>query len=145
MIRKIFTFALAGLLLNLLCAAPHAVAAAEKQSKEAKQTAKVKSLISKLGTGKDARVAVKLKDKTELKGFVSEAGGEQFILTDEQTGASTPVMYAQVEKVKWMPMLSSVAKKNFTVKQMAKHLLIGIAGALALTMVVCVVSQECQN
>jgi hypothetical protein len=37
----------------------------------------VKEGIHKLGTGLDARIEVKLRDKTKLKGYVSEAGEDK--------------------------------------------------------------------
>jgi hypothetical protein len=61
---------------------------------------KVKEGISKLGTGAEARIEVKLRDKTKLKGYVSEAGEDSFVIADEKTGATSTVTYAQVKQVK---------------------------------------------
>jgi hypothetical protein len=144
MIGKIFTLALAALALNLCCAAPVA-AGARQQSREAKRVAKVKSKIALAGTGTEARVAVRLRDKIELKGYVSEMGAEQFVLTDEKTGATTSVMFAEVEKVKLRPRLRTALKENFTVERMAKGFLLGAAGVLILAVAICAVSSECQG
>ncbi|HEX8130638.1 MAG TPA: hypothetical protein VF527_16175 [Pyrinomonadaceae bacterium] len=144
MIRKIFTLALTALMLNLFCAAPVA-AGAQKQSKEERRAAKVKSQIALAGTGTEARVAVKLRDKSELKGYVSEMGTEQFALTDEKTGATTDIMFAQVEKVKLRPRLRTALKENFTVKKMAKGFILGAAGFLMFVVAVCALSSECQG
>jgi hypothetical protein len=145
MIRKIFTLALTALMLNLFfCAAPVA-AVAQKQSKEERRAAQVKSQVALAGTGTEARVAVKLKDKTELQGYVSEMGAEQFTLTDEKTGATAEVMFAQVEKVKLRPRLRTALKENFTVKKMAKGFILGTAGFLIFVVAVCALSSECQG
>jgi hypothetical protein len=144
MIGKIFTLALAALLLNLCCAAPVA-AGARQQSREAKRMAKVKSKIALAGTGTEARVAVRLKGKIELKGYVSEMGTEQFVLTDEKTGATTSVMFAEVEKVELRPRLRTALKENFTIKQMAKGFLLGTAGFLLFVVAFCGLSSECQG
>lgn len=76
------------------------VAAGTKAEKEAKFAEKVKAGIAKLGTGTEARIEVKLKDKTKLKGYVSEAGADSFTVVDAKTGAATEVAYPQVKTVK---------------------------------------------
>lgn len=71
-----------------------------KESKEVKLAAKVKSEISKLGSGSDARVEVKLRDKTKLKGYVSQINENSFVLVNEKTGTPTEVPYTQTKQVK---------------------------------------------
>jgi hypothetical protein len=60
---------------------------------------KVKLEIAKLGIGPEARIKVKLKDKTRLDGYVSEAGEEHFIVTDLRTGRESTVAYPEVVQV----------------------------------------------
>jgi hypothetical protein len=60
----------------------------------------VKKGISKLGTGAEARIEVKLRDKSKLKGYVSEAGEDSFVIVDEKTGATSTVTYLQVKHLK---------------------------------------------
>lgn len=60
---------------------------------------KVMKNILKLGTGPEARVRVKLRNKTELVGFVSSAGPDSFAVTDIMTGKTTTVEYTQVKKL----------------------------------------------
>ncbi len=60
----------------------------------------MKEGVSKLGTGAEARIEVKLRDKTKLKGYVSEAGEDSFVIVDEKTGATSTVTYPQVKQVK---------------------------------------------
>ena len=96
MFRKVLSLVLAGFLLSV-AGVRLAYAGAKEESRFAE---KVKAGISKLGTGVDARVEVKLRDKTKLKGYVSEAGEDSFVVVDEKTGASSTVTYAQVKQVK---------------------------------------------
>jgi hypothetical protein len=77
----------------------HALAGG-KPEKEAEFAQKVKSEIAKLGTGPDARIEVKLRDKTKLKGHLSEVGNESFAVVDDKTGSATTVAYAQVKQIK---------------------------------------------
>ena len=70
--------------------------ATEKQNRF---TEKVKAGIAKLGVGPDAQVQVKLRDKTKLSGFVSEANETSFVVTDK-SGAKTVVAYPDVTQVK---------------------------------------------
>jgi hypothetical protein len=67
---------------------------------DAARAAKAKAAIAKRGTGKDARVEVRLTDGTSLKGYVSEAGSDSFTLTDSKTGATRTVAYSEVSQVK---------------------------------------------
>lgn len=78
------------------CAAVPTVSAKSKAEKEAAQAAKVKAQIAQFGTGPDARLSVKLRDKTKLKGYVSAATEDSFVITDLKTGATTEVPYANV-------------------------------------------------
>ncbi len=89
---------LAALVINLLCltAAP----ADPRADKDAQFAAKVKAGILKLGTGPDARVEIKLRDGTKLKGYVAEAGEDRFVVVEEKSGASTEVAYPQVKQAK---------------------------------------------
>lgn len=76
------------------------VAARAKEERTRQHAAKVKAAIAKLGTGESARAEVKLRDKTKLKGYISEAGEDGFVLVDAKTGAPTAVTYPQVGQVK---------------------------------------------
>jgi hypothetical protein len=83
---------------GLICARP--VSAAGNPEKEAKLTRKVKDAVARLGTGKDARVAVRLKDKTRLAGYVSAADEGSFSITDAKTGEASVVAYSNVTQMK---------------------------------------------
>ncbi len=98
MFKKILSFALIVLLLNIGISSAYAVGS--KEEKEARFAEKVKAGIAKLGTGTEARIEVKLKNKTKLKGYISEAGADSFTVVDEKSGAATQVAYPQVKQVK---------------------------------------------
>ena len=86
-------------LLFSLALAPAALANT-KAEKEALFAAKVKAGIVKLGVGPDARLTVKLRDKTKLSGYVSQIGDASFVATDAKSGAATEVAYSDVTQVK---------------------------------------------
>ncbi len=97
--QKQISFALICSLLLMLASTPVA-AATSKEEKAAAHAAKVKTEIAKLGIGPDARIAVKLRDKTKLSGYVSQANADSFVITDLKTGASTEVPYPNVTQAK---------------------------------------------
>lgn len=101
MFKRILSVVLVASLLSV--AGPVSARAAgsgSKAEKEAVFVEKLKEGVARLGTGTEARVEVKLKDKTKLKGYVSEVGGEGFSVVDAKTGRETRVAYPQVQKVK---------------------------------------------
>jgi hypothetical protein len=96
--KKVITMIVAGLLVAALNVQP--IAAASKAEKEVRLTSKVKLGIEKIGSGRDARVEVKLRDKTRIKGYVSEISDDGFVVTDFKTGAASTIAYADVAQVK---------------------------------------------
>lgn len=99
MFKRNLTLMLVGALIFSLSAAPMTLAKS-KPEKEAEFAAKVKTGIAKLGTGPEARLTVKLRDKTKLSGYVSRIGDEFFVIADAKTGANTEVPYPNVTQVK---------------------------------------------
>lgn len=98
MFKKTLTIALAGLLIQAVCAQP--ASAASKAEKQAQRTEKVKAEIMKLGVGTDTRVAIKLRDDVKLAGYISEATEGSFAVTDPKTRAAATVAYGDVTQVK---------------------------------------------
>jgi hypothetical protein len=94
MLKRICSVALAALLLQAAAVPALAKSAAEK---EAKRVEKVRTQLAKLGTGKDARVKLELRDKTKLEGYISEAGPESFVVVNK-SGNATTVAYPQIKK-----------------------------------------------
>jgi len=98
MVKKSFAMILAFLLLQMFAVQP--TSAKSKEEKQAQLTERVKSGISNLGVSQDARVEVKLQDKTKLMGFVSDVLDESFNITDPRTNVTTTVSYADITQVK---------------------------------------------
>ncbi len=74
--------------------------ARSKAEKQARFAERVKAGIVRLGVGEESYVTVKLRDKTKLAGYISEAREESFVVTDLRTSEATTVAYADVKKVK---------------------------------------------
>jgi uncharacterized membrane protein len=101
MFKRTLSVALVAALLSVAGPSPASAAGSKsKAEKEAVFVAKLKESVARLGTGTAARVEVKLRDKTKLKGYVSEVGDEGFSVVDSKTGTATRVAYPQVQKVK---------------------------------------------
>ena len=98
MLKKIVCLVLTGLLINTISV--NAAYADSKEERQARFTERVKAGIARLGTGPDARVEVRLQDKTKLKGYLSEVTEEHFVVADAKTGVATQVLYPQVKQVK---------------------------------------------
>jgi hypothetical protein len=96
--KKLLSIMVACLVVSGLSVRP--VAASSNAEEEARLAGKVKSGIEKLGSGTNTRVEVKLRDKTRLKGYVSEISENAFVVTDVKTGASNNVAYAEVKQIK---------------------------------------------
>ena len=98
MFKKYLTLILTILVINLSFST---VAFAEtKAEKEAKFAQKVKTEVTKLGVGTEAKIEVKLKDGTKLKGYVSNISDENFSVTNDKTGAVTEIPYPNAKQVK---------------------------------------------
>ena len=96
MLKRICSVMLSALLLQAAAATAFAATSAEKDARRAE---KVRTQLVKLGTGKDARVKLELRDRTKLEGYLSEAGADDFAVTDA-SGNTTRVPYPQVSKAK---------------------------------------------
>lgn len=97
MIKKFMTLMLIGFTLNLFF---YGSTNANDFGKEAKHARKVKSEIVKLGSGKQSVIKIKLRDKTELSGYIGEIGENEFTVIEKQTGKSNTVSYSQVKKAR---------------------------------------------
>lgn len=60
---------------------------------------KVKTEVERRGAGEKSRVKVRLRDKTEVKGFISQIDASSFQVTEEKTGKVITLAYTDVEKV----------------------------------------------
>ena len=99
MTRKALSLLAVGLLMQTpLCLdAAFAGSSGEKQAQFAR---KVKDGIARLGLGQEARVEIKLRDKTKLAGYINEVNESSFVVTNPITDVSTTVPYGSVAQVK---------------------------------------------
>ena len=108
MYKSLLSLALCALLLGQASAAPPPAPA--QSEKEARQAERVRAKITRLGTGESARVRIALRNRRgEVKGYVREAGAEEFTLVDPKTGVVTIIPYGQVRAVNPSHALSIVA------------------------------------
>jgi len=97
MIKRIGTTVLAVFIMNL---GTFAFSGPVHGNKDVEAIEKTKSQIAKLGTGPDAKVEVKLKDGSKVKGYIGKANSDRFVVIDAKSGISTPVTYPQVQRAK---------------------------------------------
>jgi small nuclear ribonucleoprotein (snRNP)-like protein len=97
-LKKYVTIALCVLVVNLASAAQLSLIG--KPENDTRFVQKVKTSIAKLGTGPAARVSVKLRNGTKLKGYISEISDDQFVVMDSKTNTAVPIPYPQVKQVK---------------------------------------------
>lgn len=82
----------------LLVTVPHP-AVAGQTSNQAPTVEAVKSKIARLGIGAKAKATIRLKNGTKVKGYVAQAGEDDFVIRDRKTDAPTTIRYADVLKV----------------------------------------------
>lgn len=101
MIKKSISLMVAALLTTILFVQPtFAYSGADLKDKQALFAEKVRLGVLTLGVSKQSIVEVKLRDKTKLKGYVSEMKDDQFSVTNAITGASTSIPYSNVAQIK---------------------------------------------
>ena len=61
--------------------------------------AKVKAGVQKRGIGEKSRVTAKLVNEAEVKGYISKIEEASFTVTDNKTGQTTTMLYADVQKI----------------------------------------------
>jgi len=118
MFKKSLLTILAVLFINLTSAGPARAGVAQ----DADRARKARETIAKVGTGPAARVEVRLKDGTKLKGHVVESSEDGFTVADD-SGKTIRVAYPDVEKVKAVKPKS--ARKKFDEKGLIGLSLIG--------------------
>jgi hypothetical protein len=82
----------------LVASMPMSVAAQQSNS-EGTTVDKVKAKVAKLGVGAKAKATVILKDGMKKKGYIGQAGSDDFVLRDRKTDAPTTIRYSDVSKV----------------------------------------------
>ena len=92
-------------------------------------TDKVKAKVAKLGGGEKAKATVILKDGTKKKGYIGQAGGDDFVLRDRKTDSPTTIRYSDVTKVE-------SNKGHSTARNLAIGIGIGAGAFLAIIAIV---------
>ena len=87
----------AALLVTHLGARPIPVHA--QDHRQEKSIERVKAKVAKLGTGEQARVEVTLKDGKRPKGYIYQAGQDEFVITENKTQTNITVAYGEVAEV----------------------------------------------
>ena len=95
MLNYILSFVLVTVLLNVVAVRPAHAMLVEQES--AGRTEKVKAKVGKLSARRKPRVRVKLEDGRKLKGYITEAREDYFVV-DPKAGTATTVRYAQVRE-----------------------------------------------
>jgi len=96
MLKKYLSCALAIILLQITAGS---ALSSTKAEKDAARLANVKAEIAKRGTGEKARIRVKMLDGTTIKGFIEEAGADNFVLRQSETFAPKTIAYIEVAKI----------------------------------------------
>src|SRR5262249_49650531 len=79
---------------------PTGVQGGQKELVQGERSKKVKSEVQKRGTGEKATVAVTLRDKSEVKGYISQINADSFEVTDKKTAKVSTVTYDAVDRVR---------------------------------------------
>ena len=124
MFKKFLSLTLIALLINVIGVRP--IRAGAQVVRQTRNVEKVKENVRRLGTGEAARVELKLWDGRKLKGYIREAGEDDFSVVDAKTGVAQAVTYAEVRQVKGSNNVTA-AKVGLTI---AKG--VAIVGAVAL-------------
>jgi preprotein translocase subunit SecF len=123
MLKTFLAFFVSGLLLLAVAVQP-----ANGATQNSAGTEQIKSQVARLGVGAKAKATVRLNNGTKLKGYISQANEDDFVLRDRKTDAPTTVRYADVAKVE--------SNKGHS---MARNVAIGVAigvGAVVATLAI---------
>lgn len=85
----------------------------------------VKSKIARQGIGSKAKVTIRLKNGTKVKGYVAQAGEEDFVIRDRKTDAPTTISYADVVKIE-------ENRGHSTARNIAIGVAVGVGAVLAI-------------
>jgi hypothetical protein len=123
MMKTYLTCLLASVLLLATISLPVAGQQANVQTVEA-----IRIKVAKLGVGEKAKAKVTLKDGTKSKGYIAQAGDDDFVLRDRKTDVPTTVRYTDVAKVE-------SNKGHSTARNLAIGIGIGAGAFLAIVLI----------
>ena len=72
----------------------------EQQAQDTTQDLRVRGEVQKRGVGEKSRVKVRLRNATEVRGYISQIDEASFAVTDSKTGQATTIPYADVQKIR---------------------------------------------
>jgi hypothetical protein len=101
---------------------------AQQRNSEATTLDKVKAKVAKIGIGEKAKATVILKDGTKKKGYIAQAGNDDFVLRDRKTDAPTTISYSDISKVE-------SNKGHSTARNLAIGIGIGAGAFLAILLI----------
>ena len=104
-------------------------ASAQQTNSNGASLDKVKAKVAKLGVGEKAKATVILRDGTKKKGYVGQAGSDDFVLRDRKTDSPTTIRYSDVAKVE-------SNKGHSTARNLALGIGIGAGAFLAILAIV---------
>jgi hypothetical protein len=101
MLKKVLAILLTGMLVTI-AVGPGPVNAQSTQIavQDDQHDAKVRADVLKLGVGEKARIEVKLRDNSKLKGYLGEASEDSFTVLGSKNSRSQRFAYSEVQKVK---------------------------------------------
>jgi hypothetical protein len=94
--KSYLTCLLASLLLLATISLP---VAAQQGDAQTTTVEKIKIKVAKLGVGEKAKATVILKNGTKTKGYIVQAGDDEFVLRDRKTDTPTTIHYVDVAKL----------------------------------------------
>jgi|SRR5882672_12281007 len=97
MFKKTFAMMLSGMLLLTAFGFQHVRAQGGNDQQAAE---KIRTRVQQIGVGSNARVEVKLRDNTRLRGYIKSADQDSFTVFDKQSGSSSTISYADTSSVK---------------------------------------------
>jgi hypothetical protein len=97
MFRRMFAIMLSGFILITAFGFQRAGAQVTGDQQAAE---KIRAKVQTIGVGSNARVEVKLRDNSKIKGYVSDSDQDSFTVVDSKTGSSKTVSYADTKSVK---------------------------------------------
>ena len=99
--------------------------AAQQGIVEGTMVEKVRIKVAKLGVGEKAKATVILRDGKKTKGYIAQAGNDDFVLRDRKTDSPTTIRYSDVAKVE-------SNKGHSTARNIAIGVGIGVGAFLAI-------------
>lgn len=110
MLNKTVAAALIGVMTCLSIGA-EAQSETDEQAQERQNTAAIaKARVQEIASGKRSVVYIKLRDGTQLRGYISHIGNDSFTVTDKATNEATLVSYGDVVILKGKEGLSTKSK-----------------------------------